>query len=713
MKQLLLLGSILLIALTGKAQIINHPESFDGYGWGKKSNSSIVLSAGKYSESYIINYDLSNGSLTYLNDSNNQRLNNFVMIGDTGFATTGTGSYQYTTNNWQSFTQSAIPFDKIITTNSGFFGRKKISTSTGEYYHSPDGNTWSLVKTTIYSPISYKDGKTWIVAKPSDLDVSTDGGLTFTNKKPVGASSSNLSEFIPLDALTGIGIVSASSWFYTTNGGDSWTAFSSFPTNATFVYAPNINTIYANFTTTGLKVSVDKGLTWQASTIPMPKNTPARLHEVGNYLVSQISWNGQFATYFSEGIGLPWTQLQQRVTRTSYNDVSFYNNKGIIVGNSGNYSYTHDRGKTYTPSTTALGTQDLKACEVFNETLMVVGDRQSNIYVSNDAGLTWNKRYSNGVNLISRKFRASADLSTIVLFRNGQNLISKDQGVSWNILGSLGGSFDGTVTASGKLLIVSGANILEMNKTNGSTTTVQTITEPNIQGVILEMVDDNTGYIIATNSTDSTTLIFKTTDGWSTYAKVGTINSLITVAPNPNVPSFTVALNLSLHLAGPNNLYINRYNTSDVSVSNNTIYKSSDGGASWTTELIVPYKQGGSTDKMQGMHYFSAETFVSVWEDGRIVQNTPDNTPLSVAEKNFVNQSVLVFPNPASTVITIQSSENMEQVQLVDMNGKLMRTQDVKSQQHQLNIADLPSGMYFLKIKTEHRTEIKKILKQD
>jgi photosystem II stability/assembly factor-like uncharacterized protein len=716
MKKLLLflLVSSLLFSFAGTAQIINHPESFDGYGWGKKNNSTIVLSAGKYSESYIISYDLSNSSFTYLNENNTQRLSNFNMIGDIGVARTGTGIVQYTNDNWQTFSQSLTVLDKIITTNSGFFGIKKISTSNANYYHSVDGNTWTLIKTASNGAIAYKDGKTWIAKNINNFEVSTDGGLTFTVKTPVGTPYSNLIDFIPFDLLNGIAITSGTSWFYTTNGGDSWTAFPSFPSNATFIYASNIDAIYANFTTTGLNKSIDKGVTWQPATIPMPGNSTARLYDVGNYLVSQISWNGQFATYYSEGIGMPWAQLQKRIIRTDYNDVSFFNNKGIIVGNSGNYSYTHNKGKTYTPGAVTLGTQDLKTCEVFNESLMVVGDRQSNIYVSNDAGLTWNKRYSNGLNWISRKFRASSDLSTIVLFRNGQNLISTNQGLNWSILGSLGGSFDGTVTPSGRLLIVSGANILEMDKTNGTTSTIKTFTEPNVQGIILEMVDENNGYVVAINTTDSKTLIFKTTDGWATYSNVGTINSLITVGPNPNVPSFTVALNLALHIIAPNNLYINRFNTSDTSVSNNTIYKSDDGGTTWATETIIPIKQGGSTDKMQGMHYFGKETFVSVWEDGRIVQNTSNNTPLSVEENKLnIHPSVIVYPNPTSNVIYLQSNQNIEQINLIDISGKMIHSELVKSNNHQLNLSNLPSGIYFLKIKTGYAIETKKIVKQD
>lgn len=716
-KKSALTGALLFTGLTLNAQIISHPESFDGYGWGEKNNTNVILSLGKYSESYIVNYDLTNGRFTYLNDSTSERLRNFVMIGDTGVARSGTGNVYYTHNNWKDILSTSQNFLEIIKTESGLLGSKSVSSTVAEYYHSTDGNNWTLVNTSAKGPIANRDGKTWLISSPTDFNISYDGGLTYTNKTPTGAPSVYFSDFIALDSISGIGIVTSNSWYYTSDGGDTWTSFNGlFATN--FIYASSLDTIYGEFTT-GIEMTLDTGLTWQPVSIPMPENSPTRLYDVGNYLVGQIGWNGQFATFKSEGINMQWTQLHARVIRADYNDVSFYGDKGIIVGDDGNYAYSHNKGRTYINGSSPLGGEDLKACEVLNDTLILVGDRQSNIWVSNDAGLTWSKNYSNSFNYISRKFRASDDLNTIVLFRNGQNVLSTNKGATWNLLGSLGGSFDGTVTPSGDVLIVSGNNILEMNKSNGSTTVIQAFTEPNVQGVILEMIDDNNGYVIAKNTTDETTTIFRTTDGWVNYTNTGVINSDLTTEPNPFVPSITVQMNLGLNIISPDTLYINRYNTSDGSSSLNKIYKSFDGGASWFTDSLVPPKQGGSTDKLQGMHYFAGETFVSVWEDGRIVQNLKTvngngNVGLEEFSLNQSNErSVLIYPNPTTDIINLKSTENIEDLYLIDISGKLILSEQVQNKVHQINMGNLPSGIYFLKIKTDTKIETQKIVKRN
>ena len=62
MKKLLFSLSFLLFTLSGSSQIINHPQSFDGYGWGEIDVTTIVLSTEKHSKLYISIYDRSNAN---------------------------------------------------------------------------------------------------------------------------------------------------------------------------------------------------------------------------------------------------------------------------------------------------------------------------------------------------------------------------------------------------------------------------------------------------------------------------------------------------------------------------------------------------------------------------------------------------------------------------------------------------------------------------
>jgi hypothetical protein len=58
-----------------------------------------------------------------------------------------------------------------------------------------------------------------------------------------------------------------------------------------------------------------------------------------------------------------------------------------------------------------------------------------------------------------------------------------------------------------------------------------------------------------------------------------------------------------------------------------------------------------------------------------------------------LESQVLVYPNPSSDRIYITANSPIEEIWLIDMQGKM---QDVKWNKRFLNISDLPAGVYFL-----------------
>lgn len=69
---------------------------------------------------------------------------------------------------------------------------------------------------------------------------------------------------------------------------------------------------------------------------------------------------------------------------------------------------------------------------------------------------------------------------------------------------------------------------------------------------------------------------------------------------------------------------------------------------------------------------------------------------------------VVVYPNPANSDVVVECAETIKALKLYSISGhELLMTQNVD-----LHIADLPSGIYILKIFTEHNVFQKKIIKQ-
>ena len=70
-----------------------------------------------------------------------------------------------------------------------------------------------------------------------------------------------------------------------------------------------------------------------------------------------------------------------------------------------------------------------------------------------------------------------------------------------------------------------------------------------------------------------------------------------------------------------------------------------------------------------------------------------------------------LFPNPANNLITIQSSEGIIAIQLIDMAGKILSSELVGADTHQIDLSNLQAGLYFLNVKTELGSKILKFSK--
>jgi bacillolysin len=77
------------------------------------------------------------------------------------------------------------------------------------------------------------------------------------------------------------------------------------------------------------------------------------------------------------------------------------------------------------------------------------------------------------------------------------------------------------------------------------------------------------------------------------------------------------------------------------------------------------------------------------------------------------DSGIEVYPNPATSLLNIKSTENIIAVSVVDMLGKVvMQDAFVKKNNTQLNISELPAGFYFVKVNTADAQKLIKVIKQ-
>ncbi|MBL7919575.1 MAG: T9SS type A sorting domain-containing protein [Bacteroidia bacterium] len=71
--------------------------------------------------------------------------------------------------------------------------------------------------------------------------------------------------------------------------------------------------------------------------------------------------------------------------------------------------------------------------------------------------------------------------------------------------------------------------------------------------------------------------------------------------------------------------------------------------------------------------------------------------PNGVKENGFDN-SISIFPNPTKGSVTIKSNTEIKKVEILNVTGQLLLTENVKGNSHQLNLETLAKGIYFVKI---------------
>jgi hypothetical protein len=72
---------------------------------------------------------------------------------------------------------------------------------------------------------------------------------------------------------------------------------------------------------------------------------------------------------------------------------------------------------------------------------------------------------------------------------------------------------------------------------------------------------------------------------------------------------------------------------------------------------------------------------------------------LFISVEEYTPEDLAIYPNPASTVIQVSTSENINNVALVSVEGKyLIRKQNLIGRETELNVSSLPAGIYTLQL---------------
>jgi photosystem II stability/assembly factor-like uncharacterized protein len=149
---------------------------------------------------------------------------------------------------------------------------------------------------------------------------------------------------------------------------------------------------------------------------------------------------------------------------------------------------------------------------------------------------------------------------------------------------------------------------------------------------------------------------------------------------------------------GVNSLYFPNQTTGYAVCDNGVIEKSIDGGNNWF--LMT----SGTTNMLMSVYFTDSDTGYSVGDNGTILK-TNDGGGFFVGLNDL---------SPKSNQITIETSETAanSQLSIMNLNGEEVLTHSIIKPKTQIDISNLPSGIYFVRMTNDRNVEVGKFVKQ-
>lgn len=87
-------------------------------------------------------------------------------------------------------------------------------------------------------------------------------------------------------------------------------------------------------------------------------------------------------------------------------------------------------------------------------------------------------------------------------------------------------------------------------------------------------------------------------------------------------------------------------------------------------------------------------------------------TDLFMDTKEIQNNSTVIYPNPVKNILNLKSEKSVDQLQIFDLSGKSVFTQNNLKANTQIDVSNLPKGVYIVKINSNGEVKTQKITKK-
>ena len=75
-------------------------------------------------------------------------------------------------------------------------------------------------------------------------------------------------------------------------------------------------------------------------------------------------------------------------------------------------------------------------------------------------------------------------------------------------------------------------------------------------------------------------------------------------------------------------------------------------------------------------------------------------------------EQVSILPNPAADIVIIKGVSGYKQLRIIDVSGRVKYQQAIKKSIEEINISQLPAGIYIVQLQNDNGTTALKLIKQ-
>ena len=80
-----------------------------------------------------------------------------------------------------------------------------------------------------------------------------------------------------------------------------------------------------------------------------------------------------------------------------------------------------------------------------------------------------------------------------------------------------------------------------------------------------------------------------------------------------------------------------------------------------------------------------------------------------IAEQNF---QLHIYPNPANEIIGIKSNQVLKRIEIMDVGGKMVYSNEMNEYETSVNVNSLAAGLYFIRTFSNYNTKAIKFIKE-